>query len=113
MCTPLGLPIEPVFTIVLFPGGTSFHTNSIAINSKPGNWLSSALNDAGILYATICSVAMHMQMHLGTDTSVDIPYYKDEAFAVINKRLADPRQQTADNTIGTVATLASFEVSLP
>jgi hypothetical protein len=102
------LGAEPFIQI----GQTVFKLNSVAINPKPGVWLSFAEKDAGVLHATLCSVAMYCGLYHGLNSNVDIHYHKGEALQLVHKKLQNPREMTSDGPIAIITTLASFEVSL-
>jgi hypothetical protein len=81
------------------------------MNVQRGGWSSFASKDSGILHATLCSVALYCSVHQGLDSGVDIFRHKAEALALVKQKLVDPEMRLSDALIGTIATLASFEVS--
>src|SRR5262245_58822452 len=85
--------------------------NSLAINAR-NTWWSFISNDAGLLHATLATWALYGMLLRGMDQlRVDKLRHKNEAIKEINTKIAGPGGKFSDELVGTVATLASFEVS--
>jgi hypothetical protein len=84
--------------------------NSIAINSR-NTWWSFISNDAGLLHATLATWALYGMLVRGmTDLRIEKLRHKDEAIKEINSKIGDASGEISDELVGTVLTLASFEV---
>jgi hypothetical protein len=87
--------------------------NSIAINAKH-TWWSFISTDAGLLHATLATWALYGMLVKGpSDLHVQQLRHKNEAIKEINMKLARPESEITDELIGTVVTMASFEVCPP
>lgn len=93
---------------------TIFRINSVVVNPK-FSWWSYTMSDAGLLSATLCSVAMYAGVVFGIDTSKEVEFYQKQAIEAITSKL-DRGIGTSSSSpehellIGTVATVASFDV---
>lgn len=84
--------------------------NSIAINARH-TWWSFISNDAGLLHATLATWALYGMLVRGmSDLRLDKLRHKNEAIKEINTKIGDPGGKFSDELVGTVSTLASFEV---
>jgi hypothetical protein len=84
--------------------------NSIPINAKH-TWWSFTSTDAGLLHATLATWALYGMLVNGlSDLHIQQLRYKNEAIREINMKLAKPGCEVTDELVGTVATMASFEV---
>lgn len=86
--------------------------NSIAINAR-NSWWYFISNDAGLLHATLATWALYGMLVRGMDDlRVEKLRHKTEAIKTINAKIGDAKGQISDELVGTVATLASFEVCI-
>jgi hypothetical protein len=84
--------------------------NSIAVNAGHG-WWSFISNDAGLLHATLATWALYgMLTHGLMNLRVDKLRHKNEAIKQINSKIGSPGSKITDELVGTVLTMASFEV---
>lgn len=86
--------------------------NSVAVDAK-STWSSFILHDAGLLHATLAGWALYGMLVEGISAlRVCKLNHKSEAIKTINSRLASSGGRISDEVVGTVLTLASFEVGL-
>jgi hypothetical protein len=84
--------------------------NSIAINAH-NSWWSFISNDAGLLHATLATWALYGVLVRGmTGLRTEKLRHKDEAIKEINLKIGNASGEISDELVGTVLTLASFEV---
>lgn len=84
--------------------------NSIAINAR-NTWWNLVCNDAGLLHATLATWALYGMLVRGlSDLRVEKLRHKNEAIKEINTKIGNPGGAMSDELVGTVLTLASFEV---
>lgn len=87
--------------------------NSIAINAR-NTWWSFISHDAGLLHATLATWALYGMLIRGmSGLHIDQLRHKNEAIKEINTKIGDPGGGISDELVGTVSTLASFEVREP
>lgn len=80
------------------------------MNAK-NTWWSFISNDAGLLHATLATWALYGMLVRGlSDLRVDKLRHKNEAIKEINVKIGAPGGCISDQLVGTVLTLASFEV---
>jgi hypothetical protein len=85
--------------------------NSLAINTRK-TWWSFISNDAGLLHATLATWALYGILVRGlNELRVAQLRHKSEAIREINTKIGNESTTMSDELVGTVATLASFEVS--
>lgn len=85
--------------------------NSLTINARK-TWWTFISNDAGLLHATLATWALYGMLVRGlSELQVDKLRHKNEAIREINMKIGSPGGTMSDELVGTVATLASFEVS--
>jgi hypothetical protein len=85
-------------------------TNSLAVNPK-NTWWSFISNDAGLLHATLATWALYGMLVRGqSELRVDKLRHKNEAIKEINLKIASLGGKFTDELVGTVLTMASFEV---
>lgn len=85
--------------------------NSLTINARK-TWWTFISNDAGLLHATLATWALYGILARGLDDlRVEKLRHKNEAIKEINTKIGHPGGAMSDELIGTIATLASFEVS--
>ena len=86
--------------------------NSIAINARK-TWWNLVSNDAGLLHATLATWALYGMLVRGlSDLRVEKLRHKNEAIKEINTKIGSPGGTISDELVGTVLTLASFEVCI-
>ena len=91
-------------------GKSSSRKNSIAINAKR-TWWPFISNDAGLLHATLATWALYDMLIRELSTfRVEMLKHKDAAIREINMKIGTPGGNISDELVGTVLTLASFEV---
>jgi hypothetical protein len=84
----------------------------LAINSR-NTWWSFVSNDAGLLHATLATWALYGMLVRGmTNLRIEKLRHKDEAIKEINSKIGDASGEISDELVGTVLTLASFEVGI-
>ena len=84
--------------------------NPVAVDAK-STWSSFILYDAGLLHATLAGWALYGMLVEGISTlRVCKLNHKSEAIKAINNKLASSGGKISDEVVGTVLTLASFEV---
>lgn len=83
----------------------------MAINTR-NSWWSFISNDAGLLHATLATWALYgmLVQEDKCDFRVQKLRHKTEAIKEINTKIGSPGNQISDELVGTVATLANFEV---
>lgn len=87
-------------------------TNSIAIDAK-NTWPIWAIHDAGLLHATLATWAIYGVLAKGlSELHCCHLKHKSDAINAISSKLTEPDGVVSDEVIGTVLTLASFEVGL-
>ena len=85
-------------------------TNSIAVNPKR-TWWSFISSDAGLLHAALATWALYGMLVRGlSELHVDRLRHKNEAIKEINLKINSPGGKITDELVGTVVTMASFEV---
>jgi hypothetical protein len=85
--------------------------NSVAINAR-NTWWSFISSDAGLLHATLATWALYAMLVQGAGSwRVQELRHKNEAIKQVNLKIGTPGDQISDELVGTVLTLASFEVS--
>ena len=85
-------------------------SNSIAIDAK-NTWPSWTIHDAGLLHATLATWAVYGVLAKGlSELQCCYLRHKCDAINAISSKLAEPDGIVSDEVIGTVLTLASFEV---
>lgn len=85
--------------------------NSLTTNARR-TWWTFISNDAGLLHATLATWALYGILVRGLgDLRVEKLRHKNEAIREINSKIGDADDTISDELVGTVATLASFEVS--
>ena len=89
----------------------SFWDNSLAANPE-GQWMSTAISDPVMFYATLCLVALHKTQASDGPQASSYLWHRGEAIHRISQNLADPRQATSDATIGAVAILSASDNSV-
>lgn len=98
------------YTLTL-PDKSSSTANSIAVNAK-NTWWSFISSDAGLLHATLATWALYGVLVRGlNELRVDKLRHKNEALREINIKIGSPGGKITDELVGTVLTMASFEVS--
>ena len=85
----------------------------MAINAR-SSWWSFISNDAGLMHATLATWALYglLVRESMCDLGIEKLRHKTEAIKEINTKIGSPGGHISDELVGTVATLASFEVSL-
>lgn len=69
-------------------------------------------NDAGLLHATMATWSLYGVLARGMDRwEVQKLRHKNEAIKEVNTKIGSHNGTISDELVGTVATLASFEVS--
>jgi hypothetical protein len=88
----------------------SLKQNAFAFYSKE-ELFSHAAVDPAWLNATLSLIALHHDLNIGKGISRECLFHRGEALRIVNERLATSR--LVDNaTIGAIASLANFDVSL-
>jgi uncharacterized protein (UPF0218 family) len=68
-------------------------------------------NDAGLLHATLATWALYGMLVQGTSAwRLQKLKHKNEAIKEVNTKIGNPGGKISDELVGTVCTLASFEV---
>jgi hypothetical protein len=90
---------------------TGSRINALTVNARK-TWWTFISNDAGLLHATLATWALYGMLVLGlSDLRVEKLRHKNEAIKEINSKIGEGDGPMSDELVGTVATLASFEVS--
>lgn len=83
----------------------------MTINARR-TWWTFISNDAGLLHATLATWALYGLLVRGINgLRVEKLRHKNEAIKAINSKIGKVHGMFSDELVGTVATLASFEVS--
>lgn len=86
--------------------------NAIAHNPR-NRWWSFVSQDAGLLHATLATWALYGMLARGlSEFEVDKLRHKNAAIQAVNSKIGCQTGRLSDELIGTVLTLASFEVCL-
>lgn len=103
---------DPIFDYLLTSiDKRGSRVNSIVINARH-TWWSFISNDAGLLHATLATWALYGMLVQGlAQWEVQKLRHKNEAIKEVNNKIGSPSGKLSDELVGTVLTLASFEVS--
>ena len=102
---------HPRWQLLINPDKSGSRANSIAINAR-NTWWSFISQDAGLLHATLATWALYGMLVRGlSDLRVDKLRHKNAAIKEINTKIGSATGRASDELVGTVLTLASFEVS--
>lgn len=91
---------------------TSYMQNPIALNPESSR-LAYAVSDSALLHALFSLVALHHDLSFGTRISPLCLMHRGETLRIVNQRLTKMPLTITDGTIGAVAALATFDVSVP
>lgn len=90
---------------------TSYMQNPVVLNPEASP-LSYAFTDAALLHALLSLVGQHYDLSIGMKISPLCLIHRGEALRIINERITKAPLRLSDATIGAVAALATFDVSL-
>jgi hypothetical protein len=90
---------------------TALKQNAFAFYSKE-RLFSYASADPAWFNATLSLISLHYDLNQGHGVSRECLFHRGEALRIVNERLAASPRDVSDHTIGAIASLANFDVSL-
>jgi hypothetical protein len=75
-------------------------------------WFSLAISDEAFFHVALSLIVADGDLTLKKGDPAEAVSYRMEAIRILNERMRSPQLRTSDGTLGAVAVLANYEVSL-